>query len=226
MRGTDSPLFAHEDAEALKNSLTPLRPWAPLVITHAGVGADGISALAPQTKLCHRRIRSHRLDRSTGRVGSVQGLGCRLIGDREKWELKSRMMKGKNYSPSFPSSGIEGANPPWHGTDRAVMLILLPFPCTLQGKCLLLLNLELAVPRAKDELVVQMVKHLFHFTWSHALIYLKKFLSFYFTDQLLCKSLGVLRCLTVKIHMMHLHSNIFPRSVSLVPKRHSHNWNA
>lgn len=73
-------------------------------------------------------------------------------------------MKGKNYSPSFPSSGAEEATLPQHGTDSAAMLILLPFPCAVQGKRLLLLNLELAVPRAKDELVVQVENHLFHLT--------------------------------------------------------------
>lgn len=45
------------------------------------------------------------------------------------------------------------------------MLILLPFPCTVQDKHLFFLSLELAEPIAKDELVVQVVNHLFHLTF-------------------------------------------------------------
>lgn len=60
-RGTDLPYFAHRDAEALKSSPTPPQPWVPPV-NKSAVEADGISALAPQTKL-----RSRRLGRSAGR---------------------------------------------------------------------------------------------------------------------------------------------------------------
>lgn len=214
-RGTDSPLFAHKDAEALKSSLTPLRPWAPPVNKHAGVGADGVSALAPQTKLCHRRIWSHRLYRSTGRAGGVQGLGCRLAGiptpDRKKkWELKSRTMKGKNYSPSFPSSGTEGANLPvaWHTQSCPVDFAALPMhsprqvPPSPQLKRAGCMQGRRWISGPSGQPLVPPCL----LTINPMPLYIwRSFLSFYFTVQLIRKSLGILHCLTVKIHMMYLH---------------------
>ena len=146
MRGTDLLLFAHRDAEPPKSSPTP-QPWAP-VNKHAGVGADGISALAPQTKLCYIRIRSRRLGRSTGKVGGGKGLGCRLVSlllpvKNESWG--QGRWKGRITAQVFPL--LEQNEPTCHstGTDSAVMVILLPSQCAVQGKCLLL-DLELAVP--------------------------------------------------------------------------------
>lgn len=216
MRGTDLALFAYRDAEALKSSPTPRQPWAPPLNQHARVGTDGISALAPQTKLCHLRIRSCRLGRNTGKVGGGKGLGCRLVflaPASEKWELRSGTVKGKNYSPSFPSSGAEGANLPghWHRQcchgDFAAFSMCCPRqvpPPRLRAGC----TWQYFLPGAKRNQWSRWrttCSTLPAYNQSHAIIYFKKYFSFYFTVKLLCKSLGVLRCLTVKIHMMHLH---------------------
>ena len=128
----------------------------------------------------------------------------------KKRELRSGTVKGKNYSPSFPSSGAAGANQPqyWHrrcchGDSVAFSTCcprqVSPSPRLRAGRTwqYILPGLK-SNQRSKWRITCSTVAA---HNQYHATIYF----SFYFTVQLLCKSSGVLRWLTVKIHMMHLH---------------------
>lgn len=85
--------------------------WASTAKKHAGIGADSIAAMVLQVTLCHTRIRSHGLGRSTGDV--EEGLGCTLTFLLLSAKTESRgqgQWMAKKIQPGFPSPRAEAAN--------------------------------------------------------------------------------------------------------------------